>query len=165
MPSCLQYPLKKKGAILFLRFFQEFALVSCSRSFSVSQLILNLIQLLVIVDVIYLDLGIAQYFVGVALGSLIMDIFIFYQIVGIKNYSIQYFIRFITAGIVTFLLVLFVTIFTLVWAHIGAAGSLFKDQLVPILMLISTVYTLSAAFYNRKIYHHLHEKPLNERNP
>ncbi|MGK5094647.1 hypothetical protein WDW89_21865 [Deltaproteobacteria bacterium TL4] len=121
----------------------------------VFQVVMNAIQLWVILDILYFDLGVAQYLLGLALGSLIMDMFIFYQTIGVSHYTIEYFIRLLAIGIITLLIVLFSSVATLVWAHIGPVGFWFQGKLIPLMTIISVIYIVSAVYYNRNIYSQL----------
>jgi hypothetical protein len=122
------------------------------------QVFLNAVQIAVVVDVLFLDSGATQYFLGVALASLLLDMFIFCHAVACRNYSIQYFITFITIGVATFMAVFFATSFSLVWAHVPA-GSYFKGALPAILLGITGAYAIAAVCYNKRVQPSLGEGP------
>ncbi|MBF0351918.1 MAG: hypothetical protein HQM11_12870 [SAR324 cluster bacterium] len=124
----------------------------------VSQVILNALQLLAIIDILWMDYGLYQFLAGIALSSLIMDMFILFQIVGTRNYSIIHFIRLTVVGIITFLVILFLSIATLVWAHVGPPGLFLKGQLIPLLTGASLVYITTSVFYNSRIYNDLQSR-------
>ncbi len=104
------------------------------------QVVLNAIQLFVIGDILYFDTGAAQFLLGPALVSSVVDMFIFLQAVGSRNYSIQYFIRVASIGILTFLLVSFFIMFTFTWSYTGPVGVLFRGKLNCIVVAIGVVY-------------------------
>lgn len=114
------------------------------------QVALNAIQLLVVLDIVFFDSGAAQYLLGVALASLLIDLFIFYQAVASRNYSIQYFIRLLTIAVGTYLVMFFVTVFTLLWAHVPG-GEHFRGMLQPIIAVISATYTVAAVLYAGRV--------------
>ncbi len=114
------------------------------------QVVLNLVQLFVVLDVLYFDTGLAQYLLGGALASLLIDLFLFYQAVASKNYSIQFFIRVFTLAIATYLLLFFMTVFSLVWAHVPG-GILFKGRLPAIITLISIAYMTASVLYTGRV--------------
>ncbi|MCB1318033.1 MAG: hypothetical protein KDK27_18840, partial [Leptospiraceae bacterium] len=113
---------------------------------------LHLIQLAVIADVIYLHVGIAQYLGGLALGVLLLDMYILFLAVGSQDYSAGPLIRMITIGQFVFLLMFFVSVFALVTIHAGPVGALFKDRLPLTLMGAAIALVLIVLVYSGRVH-------------
>jgi hypothetical protein len=111
------------------------------------QAALNLIQYFVILDVMFLDTGAAQYLIGVALVSLLLDLHVLFSARGRKAYSLSYLARLCATGIIAFLILFFMSTFSLLWAYVGTLGAIFKGKYLYILIAISTVYILCSMYY------------------
>lgn len=114
--------------------------------------IINLLQLLILFDILYLRTNVIHYLQGIALYACLINIYIFYQAIGIKNYSIQYYIRMITTGIIVFLVMSFIIGFTFTWSYIGPAGSILQGNMNLIIIFSSIIYSCIAIFYNSKTF-------------
>jgi hypothetical protein len=116
------------------------------------QAALNLIQYLVILDVLFLDTGAAQYLIGPALVSLLLDMHVLFSARGRKAYSLSYLARLCATGIITFLILFFMSAFSLLWAYVGALGAIFKGKYLYMLVAISTLYIPCSLYYARRIF-------------
>lgn len=134
--------------ILLLLLFKEMRLILFN---PISQIILNAVQFFTIVDILFIESGAAQFTFGIACGSMLLNIYILYHAVGIKNYSIGYFIRLLTMAILTFIILYFIIIFTLVWAHIGPLGLALRDKLPILIVSYASIYILASLIFNRII--------------
>lgn len=137
--------------LLILLVILQFEKITKILFLPVSQGILNAVQFFVIIDIIFLDTGAAQYLLGIAVSSLLIDMFIFYHAIGSKNYSIQYFIGITTIAIVTFIIIFVISVISLTWPYTGIVGQVLKDKTLPILTAISGIYTLSAILYSNRV--------------